>query len=279
MNLNFIKHFLAVYDFGSVTKAADYLNITQPSMSSAIKKFEESYGQPLFLKVGRSLEPTDAAHSLAYQVRPIMEQLVMALESPRRLIVSAPEIVLQSLPDMDDALLTESPAVEYQMLDKIRSGEVDILIDDITVTDYTFVTESLGKMDIAFACRNDHPTILGYSLSLEQFNQAEHVMLKLKNENVGAFETRPDEIFERNIVREVSGPSNLLLSVRNTDAICIVAESMFGLAQELGLKVLESPFPLQPYEIKLIYHRRNITNKTHKYIREQIKSRLSELHQ
>lgn len=86
MNLNFIKHFLAVYDFGSVTKAADHLNITQPSMSSAIKKFEESYGQPLFLKVGRSLEPTDAAHSLAYQVRPIMEQLVVALESPRRLL-------------------------------------------------------------------------------------------------------------------------------------------------------------------------------------------------
>ena len=143
MNLNFIKHFLAVYDFGSVTKAADHLHITQPSMSSAIKKFEESYGQPLFLKVGRSLEPTDAAHSLAYQVRPIMEQLVVALESPRRLIISAPEIVLQSLPDMDDALLTESPAVEYQMLDKIRSGEVDILIDDITVTDYTFVSESL----------------------------------------------------------------------------------------------------------------------------------------
>lgn len=38
MNLNFIKHFLAVYDFGSVTKAADHLDITQPSMSSAIKK-------------------------------------------------------------------------------------------------------------------------------------------------------------------------------------------------------------------------------------------------
>jgi DNA-binding transcriptional LysR family regulator len=48
MNLNFIKHFLAVYDFGSVTKAADHLNITQPSMSSAIKNLKRVMGSRYF---------------------------------------------------------------------------------------------------------------------------------------------------------------------------------------------------------------------------------------
>ncbi|RTZ17856.1 LysR family transcriptional regulator [Vibrio aquaticus] len=274
MNLNFIKHFLAVYDFGSITKAAEHMDMTQPSMSSAIKKFEESYGQPLFLKVGRTIQPTEAADSLAYQMRPIMEQLDQALYSQRQLVVCGPEIILQSLPNMDGVLLTESPAIEYRMLDKIRSGEVDLLFDDITVDDHTFVTEEIGEYKIGFACRHDHPFI-GETLSMTQFEQADHIRLRLQDRNVGALEARTDEIFKRKIVREVSGPSNLLLSVRNTDALCIVTESMFGLAEELGLKVLASPFPIRPYQLKLIYHRRHLTNKAHKDVRESIKHHLT----
>ncbi|WP_231566176.1 LysR family transcriptional regulator [Vibrio sinaloensis] len=270
MNLNFIKHFLAVYDFGSITKAAEHLDMTQPSMSSAIKKFEESYGQPLFVKLGRTIQPTEAADSLAYQVRPIMEQLEQALYMPRELVVCGPEIILQSLPNMQGVLLTESPAIEYRMLDKIRSGEVDMLFDDITVDDHTFVTEEVRDYKIGFACRKDHPFI-GDTLSMAQFDQADHIRLRLQDRNVGALEARTEQSFRRRIVREVTGPSNLLLSVRNTDAICIVAESMFGLAQELGLKVLEPPFPIRPYQLKLIYHRRNLTNQAHKDARESIK--------
>ncbi|MDN3680310.1 LysR family transcriptional regulator [Vibrio tapetis subsp. quintayensis] len=276
MNLNFIRHFLAVYDFGSVTKAAEHLDIAQPSMSSAIKKFEDSYGQTLFIKSGRNIEPSEAAHQLAIQVRPILDQLNSALISSRRLVVSAPEIVLQSIPNIDQVLLLESPAMEYAALDKIRTGEVDMVVDDITISDHTFVVENLGKLSIAFACRKDHPTI-GDSISLEQFQNAQHVMLRLKDKNVGALETRTDEKIERNIVREVSGPSNLLHSVRGSDAICIVVESMFGLAKELGLKILPSPFPLRPYEIKLIYHRRHSTNTVHKITRERIKKELNKI--
>ncbi|WP_394143497.1 LysR family transcriptional regulator [Vibrio atypicus] len=273
MNLNFIKHFLAVYDFGSVTKAAEHLDMTQPSMSSAIKKFEESYGQPLFMKVGRSIQPTEAADALAQQMRPIMGQLEQALYSQRRLVACGPEVILQSLPNMEGVLLSESPAVEYGVLDKIRSGEVDMLFDDITVNDHTFVTEPICELKIGFACRNEHPFI-DNTLSIEQFEQAEHVRLRLQDRNLSALETRTEESFKRNIVREVSGPSNLLLSVRNTDAICIVAESMFGLAKELGLKILDSPFPIRPYELKLIYHRRYIKNTAHKEVRERIKTLL-----
>ncbi|MDG3086173.1 LysR family transcriptional regulator [Vibrio hannami] len=276
MNLNFIKHFLLVYDFGSITKAADHMDITQPSMSSAIKKFEDSYGQPLFNKHGRSIEPTEAAHMLASQVRPILEQLNTALTTSRRMIVSAPEVVLQSIPNMDEALLLESPAMEYGSLDKLRTGEIDMIVDDITVSDHTFATENIGQLNIAFACRKDHPFI-GESLSIEQFQKAQHVMLRLKDKNVGALETRTEEKIERNIVREVSGPSNLLYSVRNSDAICIVAESMFGLATELDLKILPSPFPLRPYEMKLIYHRKNVANKAHMLVRERVKDSLCQM--
>ena len=136
------------------------------------------------------------------------------------------------------------------------------------------MTEKIRDYKIGFACRKNHP-LIGDTLTMTQFDQVEHIRLRLQDRNVGALEARTEQTFQRKIAREVSGPSNLLLSVRNTDAICIVTESMFGLAEELGLKVLESPFPIRPYQLKLIYHRRNLTNRVHRGVRESIKQHLT----
>lgn len=276
MNLNLLKHFLAVYDFNSITKAAEQLNITQPSMSAAIKSFEEQTGKVLFHRNSRSIDPTDEAHYLAVQCRDILERMDIALSAKPKLKVCCPETVMHLLPNMEDVLFVETPAVEYSTLDKVRVGEVDILIDDIAVSEHAFIVESVGSQKIAFACRQDHPEICD-TLSLAQFKQADHIMLRLKDKHVSALETRTEESFVRNIVREVSGQSNLLLNVRNSDAICIVSESMFALANELGLKILKPPFAIRHYEMKMIYHRRNLSNNHHKLVREQIKSTLASL--
>lgn len=181
---------------------------------------------------------------------------------------------MQALPSYEGAYFIETPAIEYSILDKLRTGEVDIVVDDISVTDHSFVVESIGSQKLALACRKGHPTI-GDTISLEQFKNAEHIMLRLKDKNVSALETRTEEVFDRNVVREVSGQSNLLLNARNSDAVCIVSESMFGLAEELGLKVLEPPFALRDYEMKMIYHKRSIQDQQHAQAREHIKKHLT----
>ncbi|MGF1851942.1 LysR family transcriptional regulator [Vibrio satsumensis] len=273
MNLNLIKHFLAAYDFKSISKAAEHMNMTQPSMTAAIKNFEEQSGKIMFYRTSRSIQPTEEAHYLAEQCREILGRLDSVFQEERKLKVCCPEAIMQSLPGYDGVHFVETPAVEYSILDQIRTGEVDIVIDDISIADHSFVVESIGSQKLALACRKNHPTI-GDTITLEQFKSAEHIMLRLKNKNVSALETRTEETFNRNVVREVSGQSNLLLNARNSDAVCIVSESMFGLAEELGLKVLEPPFALRDYEMKMIYHKRNINNHQHTLVREHIKKHL-----
>lgn len=274
MNLNLIKHFLAAYDFQSISKAADFMNITQPSMSAAIKNFEEQTGKTMFHRTSRSIQPTDEAHYIAEQCRDILNQLDSVFKEERKLNVCCPEIVLQSIPNLAGVYFVETPAVEYSILDKLRTGEVDLIIDDISVVDHSFVVEPVGVQKLALACRKDHPSI-GDSISMQQFKDADHIMLRLKDKNISALETRTDEKFQRKILREVSGQSNLLLNVRNSDAICIVSESMFPLAKELGLKVLPPPFLLRDYEMKMIYHKRSVKEKRHQEMRTQIKQVLS----
>lgn len=67
--------FLTVYRLGSQTKAADSLAMTQPGVSQHLKMLENYLGKPLFLRVGRHLEPTSVAHQLALKVTDAIDTL------------------------------------------------------------------------------------------------------------------------------------------------------------------------------------------------------------
>ena len=53
--------FVTVVEFGSFTKAADALHITQPALSRQVKQLEEELGVELLLREGRGIRITDAA--------------------------------------------------------------------------------------------------------------------------------------------------------------------------------------------------------------------------
>ena len=52
-NLEYYKSFYYVARLGTVTAAADALCLTQPTVTSAIRKLEEQLGCPLFLRTKR----------------------------------------------------------------------------------------------------------------------------------------------------------------------------------------------------------------------------------
>lgn len=55
MNLNYLKYFCTLTEIEHVTKAADILCITQPSLSNAIRQMEEELRVSLFEKKGRNI--------------------------------------------------------------------------------------------------------------------------------------------------------------------------------------------------------------------------------
>ncbi|MFV0518160.1 MAG: LysR family transcriptional regulator [Aminipila sp.] len=48
MNINHLRYFLAVCEYGSITKAAENIHMSQPSITAAIQYLENSYGFKLF---------------------------------------------------------------------------------------------------------------------------------------------------------------------------------------------------------------------------------------
>ena len=84
LSLHQLRCFLAAYELGSLTAAAEQLGYAQPSISEQIRALERSLGVDLFTRVGRGVVPTTAAESL----RPHAERTVAASEEARRAVQS-----------------------------------------------------------------------------------------------------------------------------------------------------------------------------------------------
>lgn len=83
MNLHGLRLFYVVARFGSVTLAAEQLRISQPAITSQIKKFERELGIDLFESNGRGVRLTEIGEKLADQAK-----VLFMLEDKMEILIS-----------------------------------------------------------------------------------------------------------------------------------------------------------------------------------------------
>ncbi|GAA5143248.1 LysR family transcriptional regulator [Nocardioides marinquilinus] len=82
LSLHQLRCFLATYEHGSLTAAADELGYAQPSVSEQVKALEKTLGVQLFRRVGRGVVPTTVADTL----RPHAERVLGAVDEAKRAV-------------------------------------------------------------------------------------------------------------------------------------------------------------------------------------------------
>ncbi|MBX9715160.1 MAG: LysR family transcriptional regulator [Burkholderiaceae bacterium] len=60
LNFHHLHYFWAVAKEGNLTRAATHLHVSQSALSAQIRQLEDQLGQPLFARVGRGLQLTEA---------------------------------------------------------------------------------------------------------------------------------------------------------------------------------------------------------------------------
>ncbi len=75
MRLRHIEVFHAIYSCGSVTRAAEVLNVSQPSVSKVLAHAEQQLGYRLFDRIKGKLVPTPEADQLFTHVDEVNESL------------------------------------------------------------------------------------------------------------------------------------------------------------------------------------------------------------
>jgi DNA-binding transcriptional LysR family regulator len=78
MDLRQISYFVALFEEGSVTRAAQRMNVVQPALSMQIAKLERELGQRLFDRQPKAMVPTAAGRTLHRLVHPIQRDVAEA---------------------------------------------------------------------------------------------------------------------------------------------------------------------------------------------------------
>jgi len=83
LNFHHLRYFWTVARKGGVRKAAQELHVSQPSISAQLKLLEESFGEKLFQRSGRTLVLTEAGHmvlSYADEIFSVGQELMSAVK-------------------------------------------------------------------------------------------------------------------------------------------------------------------------------------------------------
>jgi DNA-binding transcriptional LysR family regulator len=148
MDLRQINYFLALYDEGSVTRAAQRLHVVQPAVSMQIARLERELDQKLFERTPRLMVPTAAARTLHRLLLPVVRNLNHAREQMARLsgVVSG-RLTLGMLASIANSVGAE------MLADFTRTyPEVEVaLVDGYSSTFIEQVSD--GKLDFAIINR------------------------------------------------------------------------------------------------------------------------------
>ena len=174
MNYNYLRYFSVLAQLEHYTLAAARLEISQPSLSSAIRTLENELGVSLFEKVGRNIRLTEQGRYFQKKVDSALSELSAATEVLMASQENAPIVVrvgyvsgsLQGTvaKQMTAAIrqnsrmrfhITEGSAKD--LMDLLHQEKLDMAIVDVTVRDRSLHFRSLRQRDFYVAVPTGHP--------------------------------------------------------------------------------------------------------------------------
>ena len=169
MTIRHIKIFLAVCSHDcNVTRAAEYLHMSQPAVSLALKEMEEYYGTALFERNGRHLVLVEAGRRLLEYAQNIsnlfddMEEHMMNWDTEGPIRVGASiTIGSQFMPEYVSAYNARWPDTPVRVLiapgevleEKVQNSELDFALVEGTVHDSRLEVRTYMRDRLALVVR------------------------------------------------------------------------------------------------------------------------------
>ncbi len=202
MTLQQLKYFVEMCYTLHYTKAAESLNISQPSLSYALSQLSEELGVELFFKVGKKVQMTEYGEAFLPYAESALNILAQGEQNLKKMINPAAGIInfgyiytvsFDAVPSLIDEFYEDqgNRAIHFNFLvdktqsliDKLLDGSLDVVLAPLPET----VNENIDSLpifdqELYFVVFNDHPLADKKLISPEDFKNEKFVMINKKTD-------------------------------------------------------------------------------------------------
>jgi DNA-binding transcriptional LysR family regulator len=277
LDLNLIPYLVAMEEARNVSRAAQMLGVSQPRVSTALARLRDYFGDPLFVRTSRGMEPTPRALSLIPSAREALGHIQRGVLDTQQFdpgtttrtfsiaLSDVGEIVF--LPRLLQVLAQRAPHANLRSLSLppadlergLAAGEIDLAIGYFPdLSGNNFFQQRLFSHRFICLMRNGHP-LAKQSLTVEAFLRCGHAVVRAEGRSQEVLEKYLEKHrIHRRAVLETSHFMSLPFILSRTDLIATVPHAIgFAYAAEhASITLAEPPLALPRFDLKQHWHRK-----------------------
>lgn len=275
LDLNLLELFESIWRTRNLTATGERLGLSQPAVSRGLARLREAYGDELFVRRQRGVEPTAFAQALAEPVSAALAIVRRTVEKPRfspaedtrRFRIALSDIGERYfLPRLASWLSQHAPGVSIdtvspsrdELLTGLASGEIDLAIGFLPGLGKQVQEKRLFREKFVYIARRGHPRIEG-RLQAAQLRDLPHVVgSPYGTQHAAAVEkvlTGPR--VRAAVAMRVRSFLSVGPIVAGSDLVAAVPSNLAALvAEHVALQLVAPPVRFPGFDVSMVWHRR-----------------------
>lgn len=274
----------ALHASQSVTRTAERLGLSQPTISIGLARLRKMLGDPLFVRTPQGMQATPRTQDLMPAVRQVLDGMDLlasvtarfdAASSERRFrifMTDASHVTL--MPRLFAQVRALAPGVKLEaatlgpdMAKALQSGEADLALGLIPTLDRGFYQQALFDQDWVCLCHADHPRI-GETFDLSHYLTEAHVGI-VSGTGAQLLEEALQKLDKpRQVQLALPGFLGLPGILSTSDLVATLPRHIgHTLALAAGLRVLPCPVAIESFTVKQYWHTRYHQDPANRWLR------------
>jgi DNA-binding transcriptional LysR family regulator len=288
-DLNLLVVFQVLLAERHVGRAAERLALTQSAASHALGRLRNLFGDPLFVRHPKGVEPTARALALAPAIADILNRAQSVLASPvfdpmlacsftiATIDLTIPTIIvplIKHLRGVASAIdLRVVPLVREQVVGAFDRQEIDIAILNFPDPPARIARVPLLKDRYIGIARRGHPGLKRRPLTASAYAALPHLLFSPRGDPKGIVDEPLAQLrgLRRRVVMTVPHILAAPLIVASTDLVTVLAERIARLyASDLDLVLFEPPMALPEFTISMLTSAARDSDPALHWLRQQV---------
>ncbi|MTV37217.1 LysR family transcriptional regulator [Duganella radicis] len=290
VDLNLFIVLEAIYTEGSITRASQKMNLTQPAISHALNRLRQLFDDPLFERQGHVMVATPLARSIIEPVRRALRGFEVTLSGAARFDAASSERgfslavrdVLEAsvLPPLMAGIAHEAPSATLNTLQvsrrelesELAAGTLDAAIDVLLPLSNDIRRAQLAGDKTVVLVRRGHPLVKRRALSLETYLQLEHIQTSSRRRGPGLEDVQLSrQGLQRRIRLRCQHYFAACRVVSETDLALTMPERLARIVnQQFNNQILPVPLDMPSLDVYLYWHANVDIDPANTWLRTQV---------